>query len=100
MAIIVGESWELIGTTSNSSYTYKNVNNNHGFGKINAFIDGNKLNPKLISNGKDPNSLYYKNNQAILSQSKTGITTYQYDYCGMKPKKKNRIIPKFYYIPN
>ena len=97
--MIERESRELIGTTSNSSYNYKNVNNNHGFGKINAFVDGNKLNPKLNSNENDPNSLYYKKNQAILSQSKTGITTYQYDYCGMKPKKKNRIIPKFNYIP-
>ena len=71
-------------------FTEKKLNKNQGFGKINAFVDGNKLNPKLSSNRKEPNSDYLKKSQAILSKSKTGISTYQYDYCGMKPKKKVR----------
>ena len=71
-------------------FTEKKLNKNQGFGKINAFVDGNKLNPKLASNRNEPNSAYLKKSQAILSQSKTGISTYQYDYCGLKPKKKVR----------
>jgi hypothetical protein len=43
--------------------------------EINAFMDGDRLNPKLTLTGNDPNSLYIKKNKAILSQSKTGITT-------------------------
>ena len=90
MAMIERESRELPETTYNVSYTHKNLNANHGFGKINAFVEGNRLNPKLVSNGKDPNSLYIKKNQAILSKSKTGVTTYQWDFCGLKLKNKGR----------
>jgi len=72
-------------------FTQKKLSKNcFGHGKINAFVDGNKLNPKLASSRKEPNAQYIKKNQALLSQSKTGITVYQYDYCGMKPKKKTR----------
>ena len=71
-------------------FTEKKLNKNQGHGKINAFVDGNKLNPKLASNRNEPNTNYLKKSQAILSQSKTGISTYQYDYCGLKPKKKVR----------
>ena len=71
-------------------FTEKKLNKNQGFGKINAFVDGNKLNPKLFANRKEPNSDYLKKSQAILSKSKTGVSTYQYDYCGLKPKKKVR----------
>ena len=71
-------------------YTQKKLDKNYGYGKINAFVDGNRLNPKLVSSRDGPNSLYLKKNQAILSQSKTGVSTYQYDYCGMRPKKKAR----------
>ena len=93
-AMVEKECQNLFKSSYSIEYTQKKLNNRHGFGKINAFVDGNRLNPKLVSDGKDPNSLYYKKNQAILSQSKTGITTYQYDYCGMKPKKKTRTKPK------
>ena len=83
----------------NISLQFSNISREHNYVydlvlKINAFVEGNRLNPKLVSNGKDPNSLYIKKNQAILSKSKTGITTYQYDYCGMKPKKKINTRPK------
>ena len=71
-------------------FTEKKLNKNQGFGKINAFVDGNKLNPKLSSSRKEPNSDYLKKSQAVLSKSKTGVSTYQYDYCGLKPKKKIR----------
>ena len=71
-------------------FTEKKLNKNQGFGKINAFVDGNKLNPKLSSSRKEPNSVYLKKSQAVLSKSKTGVSTYQYDYCGLKPKKKIR----------
>ena len=71
-------------------FTEKKLNKNQGHGKINAFVDGNKLNPKLSSSRKEPNSDYLKKSQAILSKSKTGVSTYQYDYCGLKPKKKVR----------
>ena len=69
-------------------FTEKKLNKNQGFGKINAFVDGNKLNPKLYMTGNDPNSLYIKKNNEILSQSKTGISTYQFDYCGIKLKEQ------------
>ena len=75
-------------------FTEKKLDKAQGYGKINAFVDGNRLNPKLASNRSEPNSNYLKKSQAILSQSKTGISTYQYDYCGLKPKKKVRTKPK------
>ena len=81
-------------TTLRSSYmmefTKKKIDKSHGFGKINAFVDGDRLNPKLMQTGTDPNSLYIKKNQAILSKSRTGITTYQWDFCGLKLKNKGR----------
>ena len=84
------ESKKLFTNSYMNDYSKMYLNNDKGFGKINAFVDGNRLNPKLISNRNIPNSVYLKKNQAILSKSKTGITTYQYDYCGLKPKKKIR----------
>ena len=81
-------------TTLRSSYmmnfTKKKIDKSHGFGKINAFVDGDRLNPKLAQTGNDPNSLYIKKNYAILSKSKTGVTTYQWDFCGLKLKNKGR----------
>ena len=71
-------------------FTKKKIDKSHGFGKINAFVDGDRLNPKLMQTGTDPNSLYIKKNQAILSKSRTGITTYQWDFCGLKLKNKGR----------
>ena len=41
-------------------YTQKKIDKNYGFGKINAFVDGNRLNPKLASSRDGPNSLYLK----------------------------------------
>ena len=81
-------------TTLRSSYmmdfTKKKIDKSHGFGKINAFVDGDRLNPKLAQTGSDPNSIYIKKNYAILSKSRTGVTTYQWDFCGLKLKNKGR----------
>ena len=71
-------------------FTKKKIGKSHGYGKINAFVDGDRLNPKLALTGTDPNSLYIKKNNAILSKSKTGVTTYQWDFCGYKIKNKGR----------
>ena len=77
-------------------FTKKKIDKSHGFGKINAFVDGDRLNPKLAQTGTDPNSLYIKKNNAILSKSRTGITTYQWDFCGLKIKNKGK--PSCYMI--
>ena len=90
LAEIDKQSKNLLKSCYMIDFTEKKLNNNYGFGKINAFVDGNKFNPKLESCRKGPNSQYIKKNKAILAQSKTGITTYQYDYCVLKPKKKSR----------
>ena len=71
-------------------FTKKKIDKCHGYGKINAFVDGDRLNPKLAQTGTDPNSLYIKKNNAILSKSKTGVTTYQWDFCGLKIKNRGR----------
>ena len=71
-------------------FTKKKIDKSHGFGKINAFVDGDRLNPKLAQTGTDPNSLYIKKNNAMLAKSKTGITTYQWDFCGLKIKNRGR----------
>ena len=71
-------------------FSKKKMGKSYGFGKINAFVDGDRLNPKLIQTGDDPNSLYIKKNYAILSKSKTGVTTYQWDFCGIKLKNKGK----------
>ena len=92
------ESKNFLKSSYMMDFTNKKIEKSKGFGKINAFVDGNKLNPKLALTGNDPNSLYIKKNKAILSQSKTGISTYQYDYCGIKLKEKgkakNRLVLK------
>mgnify|MGYP007101968061 CR=1 FL=1 len=88
LAQVDKESKNLIKSCYMIDFTSKNIEKPKGFGKINAFIDGNRLNPKLNLTGSDPNSLYIKKNKSILSQSKTGISTYQYDYCGIKLKEK------------
>ena len=90
LAQVEKESKNLLKSCYMTDFTTKKMEKSKGFGKINAFVDGNKLNPKLASNRNEPNSAYLKKSQAILSQSKTGISTYQYDYCGLKPKKKIR----------
>ena len=90
LAEIEKESKNTLKSCYMIDFTQKKLNKNYGYGKINAFVDGNKLNPKLESSRKEPNAQYIKKNQALLSQSKTGITVYQYDYCGLKPKKKSR----------
>ena len=48
------------------------------------------LNPKLSIKRDEINAAYIRKNQAVLSKSRTGITTYQYDFCGMRPKKNIR----------
>ena len=93
LAEVEKQSKNLLKSSYMIDFTEKTLNKNLGFGKINAFVDGNRLNPKLASNRSEPNSNYLKKSQAILSQSKTGISTYQYDYCGFKQKKKVRTKP-------
>ena len=88
LAKIDQESKNLLKSSYMLDFTKKKMDKSKGFGKINAFVDGNRLNPKLSMTGDDPNSLYIKKNKEILSQSKTGISTYQYDYCGIKLKEK------------
>ena len=78
------------------NFTKKKIGKNYGYGKINAFIDGDRLNPKLTLTGTDPNSLYIKKNYAILSKSKTGVTTYQWDFCGLNICNKGK--PSIYRI--
>ena len=95
MAQIERESQNALKSSYMIDFTTKKMDKSKGFGKINAFVDGNRLNPKLTLTGNDPNSLYIKKNKAILSQSKTGITTYQYDYCGIKLKRKEKGLSKF-----
>ena len=88
LAQVEKESKNLLKSCYMADFTTKKMEKSKGFGKINAFVDGNKLNPKLYMTGNDPNSLYIKKNNEILSQSKTGISTYQFDYCGIKLKEQ------------
>ena len=90
LAKIEQESKNVLKSSYMFDFTKKKMDKSKGFGKINAFVDGNRLNPKLSMTGDDPNSLYIKKNKEILSQSKTGISTYQYDYCGIKLKEKGK----------
>ena len=90
LAKIDQESKNVIKSSYMIDFTKKKMDKSKGFGKINAFVDGNRLNPKLSMTGDDPNSLYIKKNKEILSQSKTGVSTYQYDYCGIKLKEKGK----------
>ena len=88
LAQIEKEGKNLLQSCYMMDYTTKKIEKSKGFGKINAFVDGNKLNPKLNFTGNDPNSIYIKKNNEILSKSKTGVSTYQFDYCGIKAKEK------------
>ena len=88
LAKIDQESKNVLKSSYMMDFTKKKMDKSKGFGKINAFVDENRLNPKLSMTGDDPNSLYIKKNKEILSQSKTGVSTYQYDYCGIKLKEK------------
>ena len=90
LAKIDQESKNVLKSSYMIDFTKKKMDKSKGFGKINAFVDGNRLNPKLSMTGDDPNSLYIKKNKEILSQSKTGVSTYQYDYCGIKLKEKGK----------
>ena len=90
LAKIDQESKNVLKSSYLIDFTKKKMDKSKGFGKINAFVDGNRLNPKLSMTGDDPNSLYIKKNKEILSQSKTGVSTYQYDYCGIKLKEKGK----------
>ena len=90
LAKIEQESKNVLKSSYMIDFTKKKMDKSKGFGKINAFVDGNRLNPKLSMTGDDPNSLYIKKNKEILSQSKTGVSTYQYDYCGIKLKEKGK----------
>ena len=58
LAEIDKQSKNLLKSCYMIDFTEKKLNNNYGFGKINAFVDGNKLNPKLESCRKGPNSQY------------------------------------------
>ena len=76
----------------NVDFTKKKMNKNFGLGKVDAFVDGDTINPKLSMKGDKINAEYIRKNQKYLALSKTGITTYQYDFCGYKPKNINHTI--------
>ena len=78
-------------TSYNTDFTKKKqINTRYGYGLVNAFTVGDMPNPKMSLKRDEINANYIRKTQAMLSQSKTGITTYQYDFCGMRPKKKIR----------
>jgi hypothetical protein len=92
------DRFNFFKTSYNIDYTTKKLNKRYGFGKVNAFVGGDMLNPKLALKRDEINANYIRKNQAVLSKSKTGISTYQYDYCGMRPKKtyrSNSAIPSY-----
>ena len=80
------DRFNFFKTSYNIDFTTKKINKRYGYGKVDAFIGGDMLNPKLSFKRDEINANYIRKNQAVLSKSKTGITTYQYDYCGMRPK--------------
>ena len=86
----VNNRFNFFKTSYNIDFTKKKLNQRYGYGKVNAFVGGDMLNPKLSLKRDEINAVYIRKNQAVLSQSKTGITTYQYDFCGMRPKKNIR----------
>ena len=86
----VNNRFNFFKTSYNIDFTKKKLNQRYGYGKVNAFVGGDMLNPKLALKRDEINAVYIRKNQAVLSQSKTGITTYQYDFCGMRPKKNIR----------
>ena len=86
------ERFNFFKTSYSMDFTKKTVEPVIGHGKINAFIDGYRLDPRLIYKDGPHNERYIKINQEILKKSKTGISTYQYDYCGLKPKRDIRIV--------
>ena len=77
-------------TSYNIDFTKKQLNKRYGFGKVNAFVGGDMLNPKLSLKRDEINAAYIKKNQAVLSKSRTGISTYQHDFCGMRIKNNAR----------
>ena len=77
-------------TSYTTDFTKKKLNKNQGHGLVNAFTVGDMTNPKMSLKRDEINANYIRKNQAVISKYKTGITTYQYDYCGMKPKKNLR----------
>ncbi len=86
----VNNRFNFFKTSYNIDFTKKKLNQRYGYGKVNAFVGGDMLNPKLSLKRDEINAAYIRKNQAVLLQSKTGITTYQYDFCGMRPKKNIR----------
>ena len=84
------DRFNFFKTSYNIDFTKKRLNKRYGFGKVNAFVGGDMLNPKLSIKRDEINAAYIRKNQAVLSKSRTGITTYQYDFCGMRPKKNIR----------
>ncbi len=77
-------------TSYSIDFTKKKLNPKFGYGKIDAFVVGDMLNPKLSFKRDEINSNYIKKNQAVLSKSRTGVSTYQYDFCGIRPKRNPR----------
>ena len=88
--ILDKDRFNFFKTSYNIDFTKKRLNKRYGFGKVNAFVGGDMLNPKLSLKRDEINAAYIRKNQAVLSKSRTGITTYQYDFCGMRPKKNIR----------
>ncbi len=90
--------FDFFKTSYSMDFTKKKINKRFGYGKVDAFIGGDMLNPKLSYKRDDINNAYIKKNQAVLSKSKTGVSTYQYDYCGIRPQqspKSKIIVPLF-----
>ena len=79
-------------TSYSIDFTKKKINRKFGWGKVNAFVGGDMVNPKLSIKRDEINANYIRKNQAVLSQSKTGVTTYQHDYCGMRRNARPKSI--------
>ena len=80
-------------TSYKNDFTKKKINKRYGYGRVDAYIGADMISPKLSYKRDEINANYIKKNQAVLSKSKTGVTTYQYDYCGIRP---NTILPSRY----
>jgi len=81
---IYNNRWNFFKTSYNHDFTKKKLDKRSGYGKVNAFVGGDMINPKLSLKRDEINARYIKKNQVILSKAKTGVSTYQYDYCGIK----------------
>ena len=82
--------FNFFNTSYSIDFTKKKLDKGYGHGKVNAFVVGDMINPKLSLKRNEINANYIKKNQAVLSKATTGVSTYQYDFCGIRPKKNPR----------